>query len=99
MDTQLTRNVLDMFWTPATHAKFPYAFWLDAGQSWPLEPTVLIVIKHEHSPHCYQNFLISLKTSIFRLSPLRLAAIRNDDFKGNTATNIATIRFNVPTMF
>lgn len=64
-----------------------------------LEPTVLIVIKHEHSPHCYQNFLISLKTSILRLSPLRLAAIRNDDFKGNTATNIATIRFNVPTMF
>ena len=57
----------------------------------------------------FEKFLISLKTSILRLSPLRwccarrLATIRKDDFKRNTAlqcwNNIATIRFIVPTMF
>ena len=45
----------------------------------------------ERSRHCYQKFLISLKTYVLRLSPLtwcrarRLTTIRKDDFKRNTA--------------
>ena len=58
-----------MFRTPATHAKFPYAFWLDAGQSWPLEPmniphTVTTVWKISYFPKNIYPETLSFKVML-----------------------------------